>query len=62
MSKIMEVMANCVERFDKWTSRLAIMRAKVCLNIASRIICLEQKLFDRMVAYATEIIEAEEGV
>lgn len=59
--RIDKVLASAIDRIDRVSDRWQMTKAKICLDIASRILTLNRKIFNRMVEYAAVIVEAEEG-
>lgn len=65
MSKADRMMVEAIDRIDraldKAVTTVRLHAADMLLTIASKVLAINVKLFDRMVRYATVIIEAEEG-
>lgn len=65
MSKADRMMAEAIDRIDrvldKAVTTVRLHAADMLLTIASKVLAVNVRLFDRMVRYATAIIEAEEG-
>lgn len=59
MSKVTRAMARPIEAYDRLIDRLPIIKAKICLDIASRVLAINERLFRKMVEYAKVVIEEE---
>lgn len=60
IKKCEQKIISTVDRIDGFYDKFHLYRMRLCLTMASKLLAFDQKLFKKMIAMATEIIELEE--